>query len=477
MAGIAAHLGALAQDRAYIVTCQAEVATRNFTAEMQINATFHYVHVFNGFAARFNEAVHAQLASDPRVIMVEDDGRTIPFAQTIPSGVRRIGAHQSPIARVNGRDERVPLDVAILDTGIDLAHPDLNVYRSVGFADVGYNGQDWQGHGTHVAGIVAALDNELGVVGVAPGARLWSVQVLGPAISDFAMFLAGMDYVLEHADEIEVVNASMGGEGVGATARNYVRAAIQAAASRGVLFVAAAGNEGVDVYGIDGVYGTFDDFLPAAVPEALTVSAIEDYLVRGGADELAAFSNFSRSVTPLKPVRSPGAAIDLAAPGYQILSTHLNGGYAVLSGTSMAAPHITGLAALYMAANGRARNAEELNRIREALLAAALPQAQWQTTATRDPDPNPEPLGLAASSWAEPVRLMDARRIDQSIAFTFEAQANRVYTIEFIEALGPSKQWQAFQVISGRSGPVHIVDSIGALQQRYYRVVYQGAGL
>src|SRR3989454_1093227 len=142
------------------------------------------------------------------------------LSQPFPTGIRRIGADVSPAARIDGIDERVNADIAIIDTGIDLTHPDLNVYRNVSFVSGTTSGNDDNGHGTHVAGIAAALDNNIGVVGVAPGARLWAVKVLNSdawgAVSDV---ISGVDYVTEHAGEIEVANMSLVGRGTGDSLR------------------------------------------------------------------------------------------------------------------------------------------------------------------------------------------------------------------------------------------------------------------
>src|SRR5262245_14898165 len=136
-----------------------------------------YSYALNGFAGPIPEGRLRALQSDPRVELIEADQELFPFAQTVPSGVRRIGADHSATAKIDGLDERVNVDVAIIDSGIDLSHPDLNVFRSVSFVDTS-NGQDGYGHGTYVAGIVGALDNDFGVVGVAPGARLGALKVI-----------------------------------------------------------------------------------------------------------------------------------------------------------------------------------------------------------------------------------------------------------------------------------------------------------
>jgi len=353
---------------------------------------FNYSRVLNGFAGAVPEGRLHALKNDPRVEYLEADLQLFVSAQTLPSGVKRIGAALSGMANINGVDERVNADIAILDTGIAL-HPDLNIASSVSFI----SGQmtDGNGHGTHVAGIAAALDNSFGVVGVAPGARLWDVKVLDDNGSGtISSLIQGIDYVTQHADQIEVANMSLAGIGYSYS----LRQAIINSVAKGVVYVASAGNASRDIYGPDGLAGTGDDSIPAAYPEVAAISALSDLDgIASDDDALADFSNYSRGVVVESPVASYGAAIDLAAPGVNIYSTHLNGGYATMSGTSMAAPHVAGAAALYIAAHGRATNAVGVAAIRQALINSAQPQSAWGSADTADPDPNPESLVSVAS--------------------------------------------------------------------------------
>ena len=340
-----------------------------------------------------------KMKQDPRIKYIEPDAIAYALQQTLPSGVDRIKANLNPIAQINGTDERVDVDVAIIDTGIDLTHPDLNVVENTSFVPMVSSGDDDNGHGSHVAGIVAALDNGIGVVGVAPGARLHAVKVLDRKGSGkISWIIAGIDWVTEHADEIEVANMSLGSTGY----LQSLRDAIANSVRKGVVYVVAAGNESDDVYGPDGIFGNDDDHVPAAYPEAAAISAMTDFDGRqggkGGAsgneldDTLASFSNFSTSVTLGNPVVSPGGAIDFAAPGVDIYSTYKSGGYKTLSGTSMASPHAVGCVALYIARHGRAHSASEVAAIRQALIDRAEPQAAWGPIDTRDPDRNREGL-------------------------------------------------------------------------------------
>ncbi len=366
-----------------------------------------YRKVLKGFSARFPAVVKRILELHPDVAYIEPDRLFYAIAQTTPTGVDRIDAEPGL------SEPGVDVDIAIIDTGIDLTHPDLNVAGSTDCAGsspcLDGAGDDGHGHGTHVAGTAAAEANGIGVVGVAPGARLWGVRVLNDNGSGYTSWIiAGIDWVTDRADTIAVANMSLGGQGFSTA----MREAIQASVARGVVFVVAAGNDGQDVFGRDGRFGTSDDFSPAAYPEVATISALADSdgsyggtgpdTSRGPDDSFATFSNFSRSEPPGNPVTSPGAAIDLMLPGVDIYSTYLNDGYRTFSGTSMASPHAAGLAALYIAQNGRASDAAGVYAIRQALIDAGIDQDAAQGLAVaNDPDANPERLGYAGA--AEPI--------------------------------------------------------------------------
>ena len=139
-----------------------------------------YSKALKGYAAKLNAKQLAQVKADPDVAFVAQDGIIRAQEQTIPRGIRRVDATRNTTAKIDSIDERVNADVAIFDTGIDKSHPDLNVVG--GYNCSSSNRSAWgdgNGHGTHVAGTVGALDNGIGVVGVAPGVRLWAVRILG----------------------------------------------------------------------------------------------------------------------------------------------------------------------------------------------------------------------------------------------------------------------------------------------------------
>ena len=377
------------------------------------NAGHVYTKAVWGFAIRVPPGIKTQhILAQPGVVLVEPDLEVTICAQTLPTGVDRIDVDLNNTAKIDCLDERVDVNIAIIDTGIDIDHPDLNVVGGRHFWSI-TTGPPWDrsrqddnydddnGHGSHVAGIAAAIDNNIGVVGVAPGARLWAVKVLDASGSGYLSdVIAGVDWVTGNADQIEVANMSLSATGTSDT----FRTAIQTSIAAGVVHVVAAGNDSEDVYGNDGIFNTDDDTIPAAYPEVATISAMADSdgqpggtggpTSYGSDDSFASFSNFSNSVIAGNPVNSPGAAIDLLAPGIDIYSAYKNGGYATMSGTSMASPHGVGLAALYIAENGRATDANGVYAIRQALINSGITQDDLRGLATlNDPDSNRENIG------------------------------------------------------------------------------------
>ena len=338
------------------------------------SVTHVYSHALHGYSATMSEAAAKRLARDDEVASVAPDQPVSIVAQSLPTGVNRVDAELSPTAKINGTDERVDVDVAVLDTGVDLDHPDLNVYTAgAKNCSTGRSADDGNGHGTHVAGTIGALDNTIGVVGVTPGARIWPVRVLNRSGSgSWSSVICGIDYVTAHASEIEVANMSLGGSGsddgnCGRTNNDALHQAICASVAAGVTYAAAAGNESDDAA----------NHVPAAYDEVITVSALADFngLPGGGAaatcrsdvdDTLADFSNF-------------GADVDLIAPGVCILSTWKGGKYNTISGTSMATPHVTGGAALYKSTHPGASPAS----VKSALQEAGTTDWTWPS---QDPD-------------------------------------------------------------------------------------------
>ena len=353
---------------AYIVTLRsgdpgdaAEDARRRHGAEV----THVYRTALRGYAANMSPSAAAALARRDTVASVIPDRRVSIAAQSVPTGIARIDGDVSSAAAGDGRAS-VSVDVAVIDTGIDPKHRDLVVAGGKNCSS-GKSYGDGNGHGTHVAGTIGAKDDSNGVVGVAPGARLWAVRVLNNAGSgSWSSIICGIEYVTARGD-IEVANMSLGGAGSDTTCSDGgLHQAICKSVNAGVTYAVAAGNDSDDA----------KNHVPAAYDEVMTVSALADFNgeAGGGAaatcradvdDTFADFSNF-------------GADVDLIAPGVCIHSTWKGGGYNTISGTSMASPHVAGAAALYKA------NAPEASPDEVQLALQAAGKLDWFNTDDRD---------------------------------------------------------------------------------------------
>jgi subtilisin len=328
--------------------------------EVGFRAAQRYRHALPGFAARLSPSQVRELRADPEVDFVTPDRRveasgTVPLAagDTTPTGVRRILAATRTTAR-----ERSGAAVAVIDTGIQLSHPDLNAKHGTNCSSPGSPANDGNGHGTHVAGTIGAQNNGSGVVGVAPDTELYAVKVLGDNGSgSTASVVCGIEWVTANHQSlgIRVANMSLGGSGprVGScsSTTDAMHRAICESTAAGVNYVVAAGNEGWDFD-----YAPVPD-VPAAYPQVLTVTAMADSDGEpGGAggppacrrtesdDVRASFSNYAAT--------ADGAAHTIAAPGVCIESTWRGGGHSTISGTSMASPHVAGVVALCVSESG-----------------------------------------------------------------------------------------------------------------------------
>ena len=369
--------GAQAAERdRYIVVFKDSVEQSANLARAQVQQRngklgFVYRDVLNGYSAELPTQAAEALRRNPRVKYVTVDGEVAPGAQTTPTGISRTFATANKGLDIDGVDDvRVNADVAVIDTGVDYTHPDLNVVARTDCSNgtekeakcVDSSGTDTEGHGTHVAGIIGAIDNGFGVVGVAPGARIWAIKVLGTGTNYTSEVIAGIEWVTTKRKDgnaennIEVANMSLWCSVNPSCPTKPMDEAITKSVEAGVVNVVIAGNGESDA----------KNFTPANSPDAITVSALADYDGKVGGkgsatcaslgldDRLASFSNF-------------GSTVDIAAPGVCIYSTLPGEKYGYESGTSMAAPYVAGAAAV-LSVQLPATSKKDVEVIRETLL-------------------------------------------------------------------------------------------------------------
>ena len=326
-----------------------------------------YEEVFNGWALQIEDqwglsdfsAFFTEMMLDPDILWYEPDFdiATVPSSPTagssqqeVPWNVAIIGGQSSWAVSGDGQGN-VNVDLYVLDTGVAKAinsdpYDDFRLVDNIDFRPGMNDAADYDGHGTHVAGTAAAADDNDGLVGVAPGARVHNLKVLDDdGKTDVSVVIAAVEHILEqklaNPNKPMVVNMSLG-EDIGTTTYTALDEAIAAATEAGVVFVVAAGNAGKDASG----------FTPAHVDGAITVGAYDPQL------RFSSFSNW-------------GPKVDLLAPGEDVVSLSPQGaGHAVLmDGTSMAAAHVSGAALLYLAQHPNATPAQ----VEQALKAKAIP--------------------------------------------------------------------------------------------------------
>lgn len=372
----------------YIVVLEDSVQHPGAVAETQAEQNgsdvgFVYRSVLNGYSVvDLSSEDLASLRRDPRVAYVAPDRKNRLSAQSVPTGIERISATGNPYLDIDGQDDvRINADVAVIDSGIDNTHPDLNVFKrfdctseDIFSASCTENsGIDGVGHGTHVAGTIGAIDNDFGVVGVAPGVRLWSFRVF----NDFggggfdAWIIAAIEKITSQASSIEVVNMSLGGFGKSAP----LETAIKASTEKGVVYVVSAGNES----------SSAATAFPANSPDVITVSALADYDGKPGSAQSPTCTNWGKDDT-LASFSNWGAKVDLAAPGVCVYSTLPGNKYGYNSGTSMAAPHVAGTAAA-MASIANPNSKADVEAIRRQLVDGG--SLQWTDNSA---DTEAEPL-------------------------------------------------------------------------------------
>jgi hypothetical protein len=285
---------------------------------------FVYGHALEGFSAVIPEGRLGAVRADERVERAEPDKTYHATTQTLPWGINKIDADASSTKAGNGSGAVSNVNAYVIDSGI-YSHPDLNVVKNVNLTGDGKN-TDCYGHGTHIAGIIAAKDNAKAVVGGAPGAPLTGVKVLGcDGSGTLSTILKGVDWVTVNAKKPAIANMSLSGP-----ANQTLDDAVKKSASGGVFYSIAAGNDGAKAC----------NYSPARAG-AGTLNGIVTTAATDKYDREPSWSNY-------------GSCVDIWAPGVGILSTQKGGGTAKMTGTSQAAAHLGGGGALYLSSHPKA---------------------------------------------------------------------------------------------------------------------------
>ncbi|MFI0740511.1 S8 family peptidase [Streptomyces sp. NPDC021100] len=311
----------------YIVTLRQGASPRALTALLGVTPDTVYQHALLGFAARLTPSQLDAVRRSPDVRSVEEDAVLLQSSAG-PSaaswGLDRVDQRRLPLdGRFTVAGTGAGVTAYVVDTGIDYTHPEFGgrAREGVDLVDPDGDGSDCltgSGHGTHVAGIIGGTEH-----GIARKVTLVSVRVLDcEGTTSASRFMAGLDWVAQHAGPASVLNASLNGPYSAAT-----NASVAAVAERGVPPVVSAGNAQAATAATDACGNS-----PGSAPGAVVVGATDRD------DRMTSFSNW-------------GSCLRLLAPGLDIVSARAGGGAATKSGTSQAAPHVTGVAALYKAAH------------------------------------------------------------------------------------------------------------------------------
>ena len=326
-------------DRAEKLKYSKEIASRvskelnSFYNENRINRSqikAEFTSLYSGFVANLNKEELSMLQNDPRVDFVEQDRmvkldvevEAVYTEDELSAAIRgsRTQAQTTTCAIDNasgfGDGSGKQTFIWIVDTGIDLDHPDLNVEQNFSRSFADSSPDDSNGHGTHVAGIAAAINNSIGVVGVSAGAPVVAVDVLGSGSAPASQVISGLNYIASNDISGDVVNMSLGPRSrTGCSSTSAYRTALVSLNDQSFIAL-AAGNSSDDA-----------SFYDPACHNLSRVFTVASMTCSG---QFSSFSNF-------------GSPVDWIATGSSVTSTYLNGGYATISGTSMASPVVAGI--------------------------------------------------------------------------------------------------------------------------------------
>ena len=389
---------------------RASSATDRLASEHGFKARHRFERTAPGFSARLTPSQAADIARDEKVSSVRPARRFTLAAQSTPSGIDRVKA-----VREGAGPPDVDVDIAVLDTGIGpVAGGELNIAGGINCAQnpsaPGYDPDDWgdsisSRHGTHVAGTAAARDNDIGVVGVAPGARLWAVRVFEGGFGDEATIVCGIEWAISTHDgplapagtqPIEVINMSLQGprgdivEQCPGAPGDLIHRAICEAVDVGISVVVAAGNSASDARRVS----------PAGYDQVITVGALSDFDGQGGGQASARCSSYgSERDDTFARYSNYGPDIDIVAPGTCVVSTTTGdaGATRTLTGTSMASPHVAGAVARYLATNP-GTSPEQMRK-----LVRASGRLDW--------NPKSDPAWSGVGDTDEPNRVLDVKAL------------------------------------------------------------------
>jgi hypothetical protein len=372
---------------------------------------------------------------NPKVKWMEKDHPVRVDGQVVDWGQEKVGVSQEINREFTGKGVKV----AVIDTGISSTHPDLHVAEGVSFVEEEFSFSDKNGHGTHVAGVIAASNNTIGVVGVAPDVSLYAIKALdAEGLGNQADVIAGIEWAITH--QVDIINLSLTTPYDSIT----LRKALEKAYEHGIIVTAASGN---DELGLGQEVGS-DIMYPARFPTVIAVGSVNKSLKR------STFSYF-------------GNALEFSAPGEKIYSTYVSDGgktneYAFMSGTSMAVPYVTGVIALYEQAFPEMSTEEIRKRMQQNVIdlgvagkdeqyGYGLIQAPWEENTTGFKD-------VSDTSWytASIQYLVDNDYIGGYPDKTFRPQSSitreeAVTMIGRILNLNGSQRETAFKDVTARS--------------------------